>query len=211
MKKIIASGLAACAMAVVPGVALAAPAFASPHDFGPQQIHAVLQDLGQQAVAQDAGQQQAPAQDADQQPAATAQDATQDPAAAQSPNKQREFQIAFAALGLNNNAQLVQLRGPADQVFGGGHSQIGQKEVGEFDFIANPGGLPGIVNAKWNLLDANNQVVDTVDMDMVVLQAPNQPPKLDLRNIRIEQNTVQTSGVQKDVLGNVIDRFFRNT
>ena len=220
MKNIIIRGLAATALAVVPGVALAAPALADTHGFDPQQIHNVLETFGQQAgqsgtqqaTAQGAGQQ---TQDADAQQA-PADAATQKQGAVQPPNMERSFGITFAGLGLNNNAEVVELRGPADRVFGGGHPVVGQKEVGELDYIARPGDLPGIVHVKYNVLDANNAVTDTVDMDLVVLQkGKNTPPKLDLQNVRVQNMTggvkpLQTSGTQMDSIGDVVDRFFRN-
>jgi hypothetical protein len=211
MKKFIAGGIAAAAIAVVPGVALAAPAFADAHGFDPQQIHNVLENLGQQAQ-QGGAQAQAPTQDADAQQAPT-QDATnQQQGAVQPVSKQREFQIGISQLGIGDNSQLVELRGPADKIFQGGHPVVGQKHIGIDQYVANPGGLPGIVHAKYNLLDPNGQVQDTVSMDMVVLQTgPNNPPKLDLRNVQIENNTVQSTGVQFDAIGDVVDSFFRNT
>jgi hypothetical protein len=224
MKKFIATGIAACALAVVPGVALAAPALADSHGFDPQQIHSVLQNLGQEAL-QGGGQQattqvtggQAQTQTTDTQTQATeqqapAQDATTQPAAAmQSPTKQRTFDVGISALGIGDNSELVELRGPADKIFQGGHPQVGQKEIGVENFIANPGGLPGIVHAKWNLMDPQGQVNDSISMDLVVIQkGPNDPPQLDLRNVKIEKNTVETRGVQFDSLGNVVIDFFRN-
>jgi hypothetical protein len=225
MKKIIASGIAAAALAVVPGVALAAPAFADPHGFDPQQIHNVLENLGQQAQqgdaqaqapTQDADAQKAPAQDADQQQA-PAQDATNPQQGAVQPvSMTRSFGISFAGLGINNTAEVAEVRGPADRVFGGGHPVVGQKEVGELDYDARPGDLPGIIHVKYNVLDANNAVTDTVDMDMVVVQkGPNTPPKLNLQNVRMQNmtggvNPLQTHGVRFDSIGNVVDGFFRN-
>ncbi len=43
-------------------------------------------------------------------------------------------------------------------------------------------------------------------MDMVVIQVPGQPPKLDLQNIRTG-NTVQTTGKHFDDTGDVFDDF----
>ena len=234
MKKIIVSGLVAGAIAMGSGIALAGPAFADPHGFDPQQIHNVLENLGQQAQqggaqaqaqqgaaqqqapTQEATTQQAPAQDADQQQG-PAQDATnQQQGAVQPVSMTRSFGISFAGLGINNTAEVAEVRGPADRVFGGGHPVVGQKEVGELDYDARPGDLPGIIHVKYNVLDANNAVTDTVDMDMVVVQkGPNTPPKLDLQNVRMQNmtggvNPLQTHGVRFDSIGNVVDGFFRN-
>jgi len=213
MKKIIIGGLAAGVIAMIPGVALAGPAFADPHGFDPQQIHIVLENLGKQGGAQEQAptqavtQEQAPAQDADAM-RAPVQNATQDAAQGQG-NQVRLFNISVIADGLNTSSQLAELDGPANKVFNGGHTPVGTKGPGMFQFSTRPGGLPGIVHAKWNFLDANNQVTDTVQMDMVVVQLPGQAPQLDLQNIRTG-NTVQTTGKQFDGTGDVSDTFTQN-
>jgi hypothetical protein len=172
MKKLIATGLAAGAIAMVGGVATAGQAFA---DTTPT-----------------------PSQ-------ATTQNAAQD----QGGNQVRLFYIGALAEGLNTSSQLVELDGPVNKVFNGGHTPVGAKGPDVFQFSTTTNGLPGIVHAKWNFLDANNQVTDSVSMDMVVLRLPNQPAKLDLKNIRMG-NTVQTSGIQFDSSGNLADDFKQN-
>jgi hypothetical protein len=225
MKKIIAGGIAAAAIAVIPGVALASPALADAHGFDPQQIHAVLQHLGQQA--EQGSQQQAPVQDADTQQApaqtaaqqqAPAQDTTnqQQPAALPA-NTQRSIQIFIGGLGVNNSVELVEFRGPADRMFNAGHSMVGQKGVGEFGGSVKAGALPGIVHAKWNVTDANNALTDTINMDLVVKPSlPKNLPEVDIENVRLQNmtggvNPVVTSGKQFDVLGSVVDNFHRNS
>ena len=214
MKKIIIGGLAAGAIAMVPGVALAGPALADAHGFNPQQIQNVLQSLApqaqqggdqQQAATPGATAAQPPTQAAGQQQT-PAQNAGQQEAGQQGQNQVRLFTINALAEGMNTSSQLAELDGPADRVFNGGHTPVGSKGPSAFQFSTKPGGLPGIVHAKWNFLDANNQVTDSVSMDMVVIQVPGQPPTLDLRNIRTG-NTVQTTGKHFDDTGDVFDDF----
>jgi hypothetical protein len=235
MKKIIAGGIAAAAIAVIPGVALASPALADAHGFDPQQIHAVLQNLGQhgeqgnqqQATTQDADtqqapmkatpQQQAPTQDADAQQAPAQDTTTKQQPAALPANTDRSISIFISGLGVKNSVELVEFRGPADRMFNGGHSMVGQKGVGEFGGDVKAGALPGIVHAKWNVTDPNNALTDTIDMDLVVKPSlPKNLPEVDIENVRLQNmtggvNPVVTSGKHFDVLGSVVDYFFRNS